>query len=91
MEIDDPFVYKKPEWLVLEEREKRREARAKRLGRPVGKWGGRRKGAGKKRERPYDAKVYINHTRMQYLLLMDMGEGDLSAGVQKLIDEKLES
>jgi hypothetical protein len=29
MELDDPFVYKKPEWLVLEEREKRREARAK--------------------------------------------------------------
>ena len=25
MEMDDPFVYKKPEWLVLEEREKRRE------------------------------------------------------------------
>ena len=76
MEFDNPFEYKKPEWLVLEEREKRREAS---------------KGAGKKRERPYDAKVYINHTRMQYLLLMDLGEGDLSAGVQKLIDDKLES
>jgi hypothetical protein len=90
MEFDNPFEYKKPEWLVLEEREKRREARAKRLGRTIGNWGGRRKGAGKKRERPYDAKVYINHTRMQYLLLMDLGEGDLSAGVQKLIDQKLE-
>ena len=90
MEFENPFVYRKPEWLVEYEREQRRAARAKRLGRPIGKWGGARKGSGKKRERPYDSKVYINHTRIQYQLLMDLGEGDLSAGVQKLIETKLE-
>jgi hypothetical protein len=89
MEIEDPFVYTKPEWLKELQREKRRAARAKRLNRVIGKWGGSRKGAGRKRERPYDAMVYINHTRIQLQILLDMGNGDLNAGVQKLIDENL--
>ena len=54
MEMEDPFVYQKPEWLLEMEREKRRAARAKRLGRAIGSHGGSRKGAGRKRERPYD-------------------------------------
>ena len=89
MELEDPFVYTKPEWLKLIQREKRRAARAKRLNRPIGKHGGYRKGAGRKRERPYDSQVYINHTRIQHQILMDMGNGDLSAGVQALINEHL--
>ena len=48
MEIEDPFVYTKPEWLKELQREKRRAARAKRLNRVIGKWGGSRKGAGRK-------------------------------------------
>ena len=75
MELEDPFVYTKPEWLKLIQREKRRAARAKRLNRPIGKHGGYRKGAGRKRERPYDSQVYINHTRIQHQILMDMGNG----------------
>ena len=89
MELEDPFVYEKPDWLKELQREKRRAARAKRLGRPVGKHGGYRKGAGRKRKIPYDSIVYINHTRIQKQILLDMGNGDLSAGVQKLIDENL--
>jgi hypothetical protein len=90
MELEDPFDYKKPQWLVLEEREKRRAARAKRLGRPIGTWGGNRKGAGERYKKPYDSKVYIKHTRIQHSLLLDLGNGDLNAGVQKLIDTKLD-
>jgi hypothetical protein len=90
MELEDPFDYQKPKWLVLEEREKRRAARAKRLGRPIGTWGGNRKGAGERYKKPYDSKVYIKHTRIQHSLLLDLGNGDLNAGVQKLIDTKLD-
>jgi hypothetical protein len=90
MELEDPFDYQKPKWLVLEEREKRRAARAKRLGRPIGTWGGNRKGAGERYKKPYDSKVFINHTRIQHSLLLDLGNGDLNAGVQKLIDTKLD-
>ena len=89
MEMEDPFAYQKPEWILEMERDKRRAARAKRLGRAIGSHGGSRKGAGRKRERPYDSIVYIDHTRIQYQILMDMGKGDLSAGVQALIDEHL--
>jgi hypothetical protein len=90
MELEDPFDYQKPMWLVLEEREKRRAARSKRLGRPIGTWGGNRKGAGERYKKPYDSKVYIKHTRIQHSLLLDLGNGDLNAGVQKLIDTKLD-
>jgi len=90
MELEDPFDYQKPKWLVLEEREKRRAARAKRLGRPIGTWGGNRKGAGERYKKPYDSKVFIKHTRIQHSLLLDLGNGDLNAGVQKLIDTKLD-
>lgn len=89
MEFEDPFVYEKPDWLKEIQREKRRAVRAKRLGRPIGKHGGYRKGAGRKRKNPYDTIVYIKHTRIQKQILLDMGNGDLSAGVQKLIDENL--
>ena len=53
--IDDPFDYPEPfkpsqtpEKLELKA-EKRRAYRAKRLGRPIGRHGGYRKGAGRKR------------------------------------------
>ena len=89
MELEDPFDYKKPDWLVEKEREKRRAARSRRLGRPIGEWGGRRKGAGRKRERQYDHMVGINVNRVQEQILRDMGNGDLSAGVIALINEHL--
>ena len=47
-EIEDPFVYSKPQWLIDHEREHRRKLREARTGKPVGQWGGKREGAGKK-------------------------------------------
>lgn len=87
IELEDPFQYEKPQWLVEKEREKRRAARARRLGRPIGKWGGYRKGAGRKRERAYDHMVGININRVQEQVLREMGNGDLSAGVVALINQ----
>lgn len=89
IELEDPFQYEKPQWLVEKEREQRRAARARRLGRPVGKWGGARKGAGRKRLRVYDYMVGININRIQEQVLRDMGNGDLSAGVVALINEHI--
>lgn len=87
MEFEDPFVYEKPEWLKQVEREKRRAARAKRLGRPVGTWGGRRKGAGNKKTRDWTHEVKVNLTRVQTQILEDMGKGVLRHGIQALINE----
>lgn len=87
MEMEDPFDYQKPDWLIEKEREKRREARAKKLGRPVGKWGGYRKGSGKKRKREFDFMVGIDVTRIQQKILEDMGQGSLQQGIQALINE----
>ena len=89
IEFEDPFQYEKPQWIVEKEREKRRAARARRLGRPIGKWGGYRKGAGRKRERKYDHMVGININRIQEQILREMGNGDLSAGVVALINEHI--
>ena len=50
-EIEDPFVYIKPDWLVLHEREHRRKLKEARTGKPVGAWGGKREGAGLKKKK----------------------------------------
>ena len=89
IELEDPFDYKKPEWLAEKEREKRRAARARRLGRPIGKWGGSRKGSGRKRVRVYDHMVGVNINRVQEQILREMGDGDLSAGIMALINEHI--
>ena len=87
MELEDPFVYEKPEFIKQIEREKRRAARAKRLGRPVGTWGGRRKGAGVKKTRDYTHEVRLNLSRIQVQILEDMGKGKIRDGIQALINE----
>ena len=87
MELEDPFVYVKPDWLKEIEREKRRAARSKRLGRPIGTWGGRRKGAGNKKTRDWTHEVKVNLTRIQTQILEDMGKGVLRDGIQALINE----
>ena len=61
--------------------------REKKLGRTVGKWGGRRTGAGRPKVRIFDYMVGINITNLQYKMLMEMGKGDLSNGVNALIKE----
>lgn len=87
MEMDDPFVYVKPEWLVLKEREQRRKSRAKRLGREIGTWGGKREGAGIKKKREYSHHVGLNLTNVQVLVLCDMGKGNLNDGIMALINQ----
>lgn len=91
--LDDPFDYPEPfKPPVTEEKkqeiaEKRRAYRAKKLGRPVGKHGGYRKGSGRKRLREWTHRAYLNLDRIQVKLLEDLGNGDLSNGVQKLVEK----
>lgn len=89
--FDDPFDYPEPfkppktEEQQDEEKEKRRAARAKKLGRPIGNHGGYRKGSGRKRTREWTHRAYLVLDRIQVKLLEDLGNGDLSNGVQALI------
>ena len=85
--IEDQFVYEKPEWLILKQREARRSKREKKLGRTVGKWGGRRVGAGRPKVKTFDYTVGINVSNLQHKMLLEMGNGDLSEGVIALIKE----
>jgi len=94
----DPFAdydnIKPPEWFSEEKREKNRARRAKKLGRPIGKHGGRRKGAGRKATKPKinvveGLNVVFKLNRIQELSLKEMGDGDVNAGIQALIDKYL--
>lgn len=88
-EIEDPFVYEKPEWLILHEREHRRKLREARTGKPVGQWGGKREGAGKKKPREYSHLARLNITNVQQQILADMGKGDWETGLINLINEHI--
>ena len=59
-------------------------------------WGGKRAGAGRPkgykpppRERPEEEKIKLNLNPVQRKTLEEMGQGSLSKGIQKLIDEHL--
>ena len=88
-EMEDPFDYKKPEFIVQKEREERSEKREKRLGRKVGSWGGRRPGAGRKKLRPWTHSVQLVLTPVQEKVLKEMGDGKLAVGIEKLISEHM--
>lgn len=89
--LDDPFEYPEPFKYTEEKRqslaEKRREYRAKKLGRPIGKHGGYRKGSGRKKTRPWTHEVKLELQSIQVQLIKDMGQGDLDKGVQLLIEK----
>lgn len=94
--LDDPFDYpeefkapKTPEQ-IEDLREKRRAYRAKRLGRPIGKHGGARKGAGRKKLRPWTHKLQVVLNRVQIKLLEDLGNGDIHKAAQILIERYTE-
>jgi len=76
-------------WVELENLEKE----AKRLSKSNGKpWGGARQGAGRPRKRvtPLEGlTIVVKLNNIQNISLREMGNGDLSAGVQKLIDQYL--
>jgi hypothetical protein len=85
--FSDPF--KQPKYVSPERKaelaKKRREAREKRLGRPTGQHGGYREGAGRKRVGVYN--VTIKLTRIQYLVLMEEGKGNLHFAIQSALDK----
>ena len=85
--IESPFNYPEgPDWLIDKKRQKRREKRAAKLGRPVGEWGGKRQGAGRPREKtPETFKLQLNN--VQRLNLEELGNGNITLGIQKLIDK----
>lgn len=89
--FDDPFEQypdKPPEWFSEIKRAKLRAKREKKLGRPVGTWGGRRKGAGRPKEKedtPFD--LVLNS--LQRRMLLELGNGNLNKGIQVLIDQNL--
>lgn len=85
--IESPFKYPDgPEWLIDKKRQKRREKRAAKLGRPVGEWGGKRQGAGRPREKtPETFRLQLNN--VQRLNLEELGNGVIANGIQKLIDK----
>ena len=94
--FDDPFDYPqafkapKTEEQLESIKEKRRAYRAKRLGRPVGKHGGYRKGSGRKRTREWTHRAYLVLDNIQMKLLEDLGQGDFHKGVQTLIERHID-
>lgn len=85
--LENLYVYEKPEWLILKQRETRRTKREKKLGRTVGKHGGRRLGSGRPKVKLFDHTIGINVSSLQYKMLMEMGKGNLGEGVMALIKE----
>jgi hypothetical protein len=85
--IESPFNYPEgPDWLIDKKRQKRRDKRAAKLGREVGEWGGKRQGAGRPREKtPETFKLQLNN--VQRLNLEELGNGNITLGIQKLIDK----
>lgn len=69
------------------------EREAKRLSKNnTNSWGGARKGAGRPRKRvtPLEGlTIVVRLNNIQNISLREMGNGDLSTGVQKLIDQYL--
>jgi hypothetical protein len=90
--LEDPFDYPEPfkpkdiPEKAEELREKRRAYRAKKLGRPVGKHGGYRPGAGRPRVRNYTHIAYVMLDSIQVKLLQDLGQGDINQGIQAAIE-----
>ena len=75
-------VYEK---ILLEDKQKREQ----RLGRPLGEWGGKRKGSGRPKVVPFNHVAKLNLNDLQKKVLKDMGEGSISAGIQALINENM--
>lgn len=74
-------------WELIEKR--RKEELSKKLGRPVGTWGGKRKGAGKPRTLTYNTVAKLELNSVQKKVLTEMGDGDINKGIEKLINEAM--
>lgn len=69
-----------------QEASKAQGQRAAKLGREVGEWGGKRPGAGRPKEKSEES-FKLNLNNIQKLNLREMGNGNLEAGIQRLIDK----
>ena len=74
-------------WEIMEQR--RKEALSKKLGRPIGTWGGKRKGAGKPRTLTYNTVAKLELNSIQKKVLAEMGDGNIDKGIEKLINEAM--
>lgn len=74
-------------WQIIEKR--RKDEKSKRLGKTVGEWGGKRKGAGRPKYLPYNTIVKLQLNGVQKKVLTEMGNGILNAGIEKLINEHM--
>jgi hypothetical protein len=74
-------------WELIEKR--RKEELSKKLGRPVGTWGGKRKGAGKPRTLTYNTVAKLELNSVQKKVLTEMGDGNIDRGIEKLINEAM--
>jgi hypothetical protein len=74
-------------WQIIEKR--RKDEKSKRLGRTIGEWGGKRKGAGRPKYLPYNTIVKLQLNGVQKKVLTEMGNGILNAGIEKLINEHM--
>jgi hypothetical protein len=74
-------------WELIEKR--RKEELSKKLGRTVGTWGGKRKGAGKPRTLTYNTVAKLELNPVQKKILTEMGDGDINKGIEKLINEAM--
>jgi hypothetical protein len=86
--LEDVYEYptEKPEWFKELKREKNRAYRAKKLGRSIGSWGGKRKGAGAPRQKDYNHTVNLELNGIQVAALLEMGSGNLRKGIETLIN-----
>jgi len=62
---------------------------AKWLGRPIGEWGGKRKGAGRFKKIIWDVEVRLQLNKFQKKLLEELGKGNARDGILELIKEKI--
>ena len=85
--IDIPFVYPEgtPQWKKERKREYRRQWWAKKLGREIGEWGGKREGAGRPKNKVQE-NFNLNLNNIQRMNLKEIGDGSIERGIQRLID-----
>ena len=74
-------------WELIEKR--RKEELSKKLGRTVGTWGGKCKGAGKPRQLTYNTVAKLELNSVQKKMLAEMGDGNIDKGIEKLINEAM--
>ena len=86
--IDSPFVYQEgtPQWKKERKREYRRQWWAKKLGREIGEWGGKRECAGRPKNKVQE-NFNLNLNNIQRMNLKEIGDGSIERGIQRLIDK----